>query len=220
MGDSLDASWLSRIRHGWRPDWSRTARARRIIAGVLVLAAAVSALRPDPSTDLIPVVVAAHDLTPGSELTADDISVTSRTAAAVPDGSIGDTGAVVGAMLTGPTRRGEVITDVRIVGTRLAQAAAGPDARIVPLHLTDAALLDLLRPGDVVDVLAGADSALDPSGQRPDLLATDARVVLVSARPKSVADRGDRILLVALPKHTAHAVAGASLLRSITVTLH
>ena len=41
---------------------------------------------------------------------------------------------------------------------RSALAAAGPDARMVPLHLADAALPDLLRSGDVVDVLAGPES--------------------------------------------------------------
>jgi len=219
MGDSLNASWVSRLRHGLRPDWSRTAQARRIAAGALVVLAAVCAFRPDPADHQIPVVIAAHDLTSGSELTADDLIVESRPAAVVPAGSLGEIGAAVGATLAGPARRGEVVTDVRILGARLAQATAGPDARIVPLHLTDAALLDLLRPGDVVDVLAGADSSVDQSGQRPEVLATDARVVLVSARPKTLAGADDRIVLVALPKHTAHAVAGAALLRSITVTL-
>ena len=36
--------------------------------------------------------------------------------------------AVVGSTLAAPARRGEVITDVRILGSRLTVAAAGPDA--------------------------------------------------------------------------------------------
>ena len=50
---------------------------------------------------------------------------------------------VVGSTLAGPARRGEVLTDVRLLGPRLAESAAGPNARIVPLHLADSALLDL-----------------------------------------------------------------------------
>jgi hypothetical protein len=138
----------------------------------------------------------------------------------IPEGSINESDSLIGATLAAPARRGEILTDVRVLGPRLAHATAGPDARIVPLHLADAAVLDLLRPGDVVDVLAGADNSVDQVGQRPEVLATDAHVVLVSARLKAPAGGSDRVLLVALPRHTANAVAGASLLRSITVTLH
>ena len=68
--------------------------------------------------------------------------------------------AIVGATLAGPARRGEVLTDVRLLGPRLAESAAGPDARIVPIPLADAALMDLVRPGDVVDIVAApADDA-------------------------------------------------------------
>lgn len=220
MGDSLNARLLSRWRHDWRPDWSRTVRARRALAAALVLLAAVAALRPDPAARQVFVAVAAHDLAPGAELTVDDVGVESRSAAAIPEGAISESGTLIGATLAGPARRGEILTDVRVLGPRLAHATAGPDARIVPLHLTDAAMLDLLRPGDVVDVLAGADNSADQAGGRPQVLATDAHVILVSGRAKTTTGGGDRVLLVALPRHTANEVAGAALLRSITVTLH
>lgn len=220
MGESLDASLLSRLRHGWRPDWTRTVVARRVTAGALVILAAACALRPDPGSRQSAVVVAAHDLSPGIELTADDVSVEFHSAATVPDGSTTDVARLVGTTLAGPARRGEVLTDARILSPRLAHATAGPDARIVPLHLADTAVLDLLHPGDVVDVLAGADDSADQTRQRPEVLASDAHVILVSARAKAPAGGGDRVLLVALPKHTANTVAGAALSRSITVTLH
>ena len=57
----------------------------------------------------------------------------------------------------------------------------GPDARIVPLHLADTALLDLIRPGDVVDVLA---AVRPPTDADPQVVATDAVVVLVSEKQK------------------------------------
>mgnify|MGYP000069392235 CR=1 FL=1 len=220
MGDSLDASWVSRLRHGWRPDWSRTVAARRAAAGALVIVAAAAALRPDTQADQIAVAVAAHDLAPGIELTAADVTVQSRSATTVPEGAATDISKLVGMTLAGPARRGEVLTDVRLLSPRLATATAGPDARIVPLHLADAAVLDLLRPGDVVDVLAGSDSSADQSGQRPEVVATDAHVIAVSTRPKPLAGGDDRVLLLAMPRHTANAVAGAALLRSVTVTLH
>ena len=159
MGDSLNPSVLSRLLAVLRPDWTRTLAARRVAAGALVILAAVVALRSDPHGDRTEIVVATRDLASGVELTADDVRLENRTAATVPDGSQSDVGAVVGATLAGPARRGEVLTDVRVLGPRLAESVAGPDARIVPLPLADSALLDLVRPGDVVDVLAaGADA--------------------------------------------------------------
>ena len=121
--------------------------------------------------------------------------------------------------LAGPARRGEVLTDVRLLGPRLAESAAGPDARIVPLPLADAALVDLVRPGDVVDIVAAPAGADAESSAR--LIATDAVVVLVSAKDSGpTTGGGGRVVLVALPAAAAKAVAGAALVQAITLTLH
>jgi len=126
--------------------------------------AGVATLQSNPGSDLVEVVVAVRDLTPGAALTADDVRIEKRLATTVPDGSQANLNAVVGSTLASPTRRGEVVTDVRVLGSRLAESTAGPGARIVPLHLADSALLDLVRVGDVVDVLAApaTDSPADP----------------------------------------------------------
>ncbi|MDV3131943.1 SAF domain-containing protein [Mycobacterium sp. 29Ha] len=219
MGESLNPTALSRLTDRLRPDWSRTVAARRVAAGALVVLAAVAALRPDPAHERTDIVVAARDLAPGIELTADDVRLETRLATTVPDGSQTDLTVVVGATLAGPARRGEALTDVRLLGPRLAESAAGPDARIVPLHLDDTALLDLIRPGDVVDVLgAGADAGVGGDAE-PAVVATDAVVVLVS--PKSTgAGGGDRVVLVALPAHDANKAAGAALVQTVTLTFH
>lgn len=185
--------------------------------------AAVAALRPDPSDGRADVVVAARDLPPGIELTLADLRIESRSATTLPDGSQTETKELIGATLAGPARRGEVLTDVRVLSSRLADAAVGPDARVVPVHLADAALLELVRPGDVVDVLAVSDPAgsgpTDGSAaQRPRVVATNAVVVLVSAKTKEVARGG--VVLVALPMFEANEVAGASLSQAITLTFH
>ena len=219
MGDSLNPSVVTRLLAALRPDWSRTLAARRIAAGALVILAAVVALRSDPQGDRIEIVVATRDLPSGVALTADDVRLENRTAATVPDGSQSDVGAVIGATLAGPARRGEVLTDVRVLGPRLAESVAGPDARIVPLPLADSALLDLVRPGDVVDVLAaGAEGSATDA--RPHLVATDAVVVLVSEKPKGASSGSDRVVLVAVGAHAANAVAAAALLQTVTLTFH
>ena len=219
MGDSLDLSPLNRLTRFVRPDWSRTVAARRALAGALVLLAAIAAWRDDPRTDHTDVVVTTRDLSPGTELTVEDIRLETHRASAIPDGSRTDVDSVVGATLAGPARRGEVITDVRVLGPRLAQSAAGPDARIAALPLADAALVDLVRPGDIVDIVAAPASADAEESAR--LIATDAVVVLVSAKDnRTTAAGGGRVVLVALPAAAAKAVAGAALVQAITVTLH
>ena len=194
-------------------------------AGGLVVLAGIAMLRPEPGGDRAQIAVAARDLAPGAALAADDVRLETRSRATIPDGSTADLNAVVGATLGGPARRGEVLTDVRLLGSRLAEAAigpkAGPGARIVPLRLADGALLDVVRVGDVVDVLAApvADSPATglPAGK---VVATDAVVVLVSAGRKAQATEGDRVVLVALPARVANTVAGSTLGQAVTLTLH
>jgi Flp pilus assembly protein CpaB len=214
---SLNPSLPTRILQWLRPDWSRTVLARRIAAAGLVVLAGGAALRPNPNGDGVAVVVAIHDLSPGAALTSDDLRLEKRLATTIPEGAQTDIGVVVGSTLAGPTRRGEVLTDVRLLGRRLAESAAGPDARIVPVHPADSALADLVHPGDVVDVVAAADG---DSRTHPRVVATDAVVVLVSAKQKAQATAGDRVVLVALPAASANAVAGAALVQTVTLTLH
>lgn len=216
-GSSLDPTALTRLRQALQPDWVHTVRARRIAAGALVLLAGASALRANPDGDRAAVLVAAHDLAPGVALTATDVRVEHQLAATLPDGAQGDLAAVEGATVAGPVRRGEVLTDVRLLGSRLAERTAGADARIVPVQLADNAVLDVIRGGDVVDILAAPDS--EPDAQ-PRVVATDAVVVLVSARPKAATGANDRVVLVALPAPAANNVAGAALTQALTLTLH
>lgn len=194
--------------------------ARRVAAGGLVVLAGIATLRSNPAGDYAQVVVADHDLRPGAALTATDVRLEKRLVTTVPDGARSDLPAVVGSTLAGPARRGEVLTDVRLLGSRLAESTAGPGARIVPLQLADAALIDLVRVGDVVDVLAAPAASPDNSRTAPKVVATDAVVVLVSAKEKIQAGDSDRVVLVALPARVANTVAGSVLGQTVTLTLH
>ncbi|WP_193047900.1 SAF domain-containing protein [Mycolicibacterium baixiangningiae] len=216
MGESLEPTPLARLS-SLRPDWSRTVLARRIAAGALVVLAAVAAVRSDPDGKQVDVVVAASDLTPGTELADTHVRIERRPVTAVPDGAASDPAEVVGATVAGPARRGEVLTDVRLLGPRIAEAAAGPDARLVSLHLTDGALVDLVRTGDVVDVLAAPASDI---GADALVIATRAVVVLVSQKRQGPGAAGERAVLVALPAEAANKVAGASLTQAVTLTFH
>ncbi|MEU1984100.1 SAF domain-containing protein [Nocardia sp. NPDC019395] len=201
-----------------RPPWADAVLLRRVLAALCAVAAAVLFLRDDPERVRVSVVVAARDLAPGHLLEPADLRLTELSPGAAPDGAARDPGALTGAVLTAALRSGEVLTDVRIVGPRLAEVATGaPDARIVPIRLADTAITGILRAGDRVDVVA-ADTT-DPV--RATTLATDAAVVLVSGSPTEPgAGRTERVVLVALDARRAAAVAAASLSSALTVIFH
>lgn len=221
MGESINPTVRNRISRAMRPDFARTIAARRIAAGLLVILAAAAALRQDPDGAYRPVTVAVRDLSPGVTVTAQDVEIQKRTAATVPDGTAG-LEQVVGATLAGAVRRGEVLTDARVLGSRLAELSVGRDARVVPLHLSDSAVLDVIRTGDVVDVLGATPGAGAGGEVHPRLIAANAVVVLVSAdaNGRYRGPGNDRVVLVALPAAAATALAGATLVQTVTLTIH
>ncbi|OCB08840.1 flagellar biosynthesis protein FlgA [Mycolicibacterium porcinum] len=219
MAESLNLPPWRRLT-AVRPDWTRTVAARRAAAAGLVVLAAVTALRSDPHGEYTEIAVATHDLSPGVALTAADVRLERRSTATLPDGAQREVAPVIGATLTAPARRGEVLTDVRLLGSRLAESAAGPDARIVPVKLTDSALLDLIRAGDVVDVLTVTGDQDDKQPARPIVVASGAVVVLVSEKPRGAGVGSDRVALVALPARPANEVAAISLVQAVTLTIH
>ncbi|OBJ92128.1 flagellar biosynthesis protein FlgA [Mycolicibacterium conceptionense] len=219
MAESLNAPAWRRLTAA-RPDWTRTVAARRAAAAGLVILAAIAALRSDPHGDYAEIAVASHDLSPGVALTAADVHLDRRSTDTLPDGAQRDLTPVIGATLTAPVRRGEVLTDVRLLGSRLAESAAGPDARIVPVKLSDTALLDLIRPGDVVDVLTVTGEQDDNQQARPVVVASGAVVVLVSEKARGAGVGTERVALVALPARAANEVAAVSLVQAVTLTIH
>jgi Flp pilus assembly protein CpaB len=130
------------------------ARRRRLaVAGCLAaaVAAAVHALAPAPPPT-VPVWVAARDLPAGHLLAARDVAAGAWPPSALPSGVVADP---VGATLAGPVRRGEPMTDARLLGAGLLTGQpAGTVA--VAVRLADPGGLAGVRSGDRVDVLAGA----------------------------------------------------------------
>ncbi len=100
------------------------------------------------------VVVLQRDLPLGSTLSASDLNAERRIA--VPDGALTTVQAAVGQRLSSPVRRGEVLTDARLVDRQ--GAAPGPGRSAVAVRLADRAVSGLLQPGMSV-ALAGVDPA-------------------------------------------------------------
>ena len=216
---SLQPTLPDRIAERLRPGRARAGNARRAGAALLTVLAIVLALRGNPDSERVSVVVAARDLNPGRILTADDLTVTDRDASSLVAGSLTDPANAVGHTLAGPVPNGEILVDARLVGPRLASAATGDhDARVVPIRLADAGVGELLREGDLVDVVtvAGGTDVAVPDAH---VLARGAIVVLAQ-RADSARDRHEQVILVALEPGQATAVAAASLVSALTVTLH
>ncbi len=159
-------------------------------------------------------VVASRALTPGTELTADDVQVIALPAGAVLPGTLQRLDQAVGARLTGAIGQGEPVTATRLLSSRLPAALTGdPRGRLVPVRPADAAVAGLLRAGDVVDVL----------DEHAGVLAAGA-VVAVPAGSAGRGPAGTGALpppvLLAMGEKAAHRVAASSLANSLTVVLH
>lgn len=198
-------------------------RRRRLMAVVLAAMAAGSiglAMRPAPLTE---VLAAARDLRAGT-LTASDLTVVRIPEATVPDGALRPGASVAGRVLAAPARRGEPLTDLRLLGPALVDAY-GPGLLATPVRITDAGSARLLRVGDVIDVIAAAaqwdDAALDPRA------ATVAQAVTVVALPRSadsadsMTESGALVVLATTPEQAARlARAGTGSRLSITIHGH
>ncbi|MCJ0945047.1 MULTISPECIES: SAF domain-containing protein [Rhodococcus] len=226
----LSPSTFDRVVELTRGTRFRTATVRKIAAVVLATLGVVLFFRGDPATDTVAVVVSSRDLTPGQVIADSDVEMREIDSKQLPEGVVSDTDLVVGRTVAGPIRSGETVTDVRVLNRRLAGLSVGTDdARIVPVRLADAAVADMLRSGDVVDVLTVGPDTSRPDTPHPDtpnesvadkapqILAAGAVVALVTTS-ESTRNQQEQVILLALPTPAANVVAAASLSNAITVT--
>jgi len=198
--DPLQPRLLSRVlnRGGVRRSGRRWRALRRVAAALLMIAAGISATWGPPPGAGDPVLVATRDLAVGDVLTPDDLQV--RPMIAPPDGALTSPDDTTGRTISGAVRRGEVLTDVRLVP--ISGPAPGPGRRAISVHPADAALTDLLTAGMRVAVVG-----VDPSGN-PVPLTTDA-VVLGSPPEQTSKDQPPVLLAVLI--HDADRVSAATL---------
>lgn len=217
----LTPTLIDRLRRSLRPGWTRSLLLRRVCAGALLIIAALAAISAGRNDELTSVVVAERDLTPGSRLTSADVAIREVNPAMIPTGVLTDPSMLTDSTVTGPVRKGEIFTDTRVLSSRLPMdLLARDDARLVPVKLSDTATLDLLREGDVVDVLSIDESGDDQTHSAAKVLVKNAVVALVSERPTTRRTDGSRLAILAMPERDAHTVASASLAAPITVVFH
>src|SRR3954470_4062711 len=118
------------------------------VVAVLALMQATSA----PPPRRTPVLTASHDIPAGAVVGADDLTTVPFDPGSVPAGVLAGAADAIGRTTAGPVRRGEAITDVRLVTGRLL--SGHPDLVAVPVRIGDPGVVRLLRVGDRVDLVA------------------------------------------------------------------
>lgn len=207
---------LAILRSGVR---RRVLRHRRLLAclgaGVAVLAALQVLRPPQPAT--VAVWAAARDLPAGTVLAAEDLARVEWRPGTVPAHVVDDP---VGETVAAPVRRGEPLTDVRLVGPELV--AAWPGRVALPVRLPDTGVVALLEVGDRVDLYAA-----DPVG--PGEAALLGSRLPVIALPGDAGEAGGpgaltgappgRLVLLAVDRVTAAEVAGHAARSTLSVTI-
>lgn len=195
--------------------WHRRLLAAGLAAAAVALALTVVRPAPPPTAH---VLAATHDLAAGTTLDASDVRTVDLPPHAVPDGAYTGTGAVVGQVLSGPVRRAEPITDVRIVGAS-GLSGYGNGKVGTPVRIADPGMVSLVHPGSVVDVIATPTAAgIDVTGPAK-VIAKRVRVVSVPRRSDSPRGSGTLIVVAATPKQAAALAKGSAGAR-LSIALH
>lgn len=197
----------------------RVLRYRRLLAGLaagVAVLAALQALRPSPPAT-VTVWAAARDLPAGTVLTSGDVARVAWPPGAVPEHVVDDP---IGETVAAPVRRGEPVTDVRLVGPELV--AAWPGTVALPVRLPDTGVVALLEVGDRVDLYA-ADAAGTGAAT---LLGTRLPVIALPGDATGGDGPGvldgtppGRLVLLAVEPETAADVAGHAARSTLLVTI-
>jgi len=140
-------------------------RNRRLAAALLFCAAAalaVQQLTPAPLSTAT-ALAAARDLPAGSAVTAADLARIQVPPAMVADGVLQDNDAAAGKQLAAPVRKGQLLTDTQFLGPGLL-AGTPPGSAAVPLRMADAASVQLVSPGQLVNVVLTSANGFDQRG--------------------------------------------------------
>ena len=178
---------------------------RRPLAAVTAAAAVLAALQATspPAPETVSVLTARRDLPSGTVVQRSDLVDTVVASTTVPTAVVRDAEAVVGRTLAAPMSRGEMLTAARTVGAGLLRGYPGMTA--VPLRITDAAVVELLRVGDRVSFVVA-----DPDGRAaPEVLLEDVAVVAIPRSEQGALSGGTpgRLVVAAVPSVRAGDVA-------------
>ncbi|UWX96443.1 SAF domain-containing protein [Arthrobacter zhaoxinii] len=167
-------------------------RHRRLLAALACCAAAGSAVEAlVPETAVRSAMVrAARDLPAGTVLNAGTLETVRVPAEAVPPGAHKQPEALLGRRLATPLLQGSPVTEVSLAGAGLL-IGSPPGSVAVPLRPADPSVLDLLGPGQLVNVVAGADGAWGSTAAGDTTAEGGGAVVLAASVPVLWVSGGD-----------------------------
>ncbi|MDX6325961.1 MAG: hypothetical protein QOK15_2315 [Nocardioidaceae bacterium] len=187
------------------------------LAGLAVLSGFRAAAAPPERT--VDVVVAGHDLPGGSVVDAEDLETSRYPVDRAPDGAQQSVATLAGRVLAAPVRRGEPVTDVRLVAPGLLDGYPGRVA--APVRVADADAVALLRVGDRVDLVAAS-----PEGGDATVVVAGAPVVALPDPSSSAGGLagggvldGGGLVVVAVTTSEALALAQAAVTAVLAVIL-
>ncbi|HYH77300.1 MAG TPA: RcpC/CpaB family pilus assembly protein [Arthrobacter sp.] len=190
-------------------------RNRRLaIALLLCLAAAVTVhqLTPAPADSVI-ALAAARDLPAGASLTASDVAQVQVPPGLMASGSLRVNAEAEGRQLAAPLRKGQLLTDAQLLGPGLL-AGTPPGSAAVPLRMADPSSIQLVSPGQLVNVVLTGASSYDQQAPS-EVLATAVPVLWTSGQGGRTGEwlgtgETEGLIVVAADPGQAARLAGAS----------
>lgn len=181
---------------------------RRLLAAAcagLAVLAGLSSVRAD-APERRAVVTAARDLPSGTALTERDLQVRRVPPDVVPGRAFDAVEAVIGRNLAGPVRRGETLTDARLLGPGVLLGRPAGTV-VATVRVADPVEVEAVAPGEVVDVVAVTGDH-QASSREATVVAEGLEVVAVDIRTEEPG--GAAVVRVATDRAAALALAEAA----------
>ncbi len=172
----------------------------------------VQQLTPAPA-DTVIALAAARDLPAGKVLDAGDVAVLNIPQELLPGGGLNSPAAIEGKQLAIALRQGQLLSDSQLLGPGLL-AGKPPGSVAVPLRMADSASVQLLSPGQLVDVVLSSGNGFDQAATS-EVLAEAVPVLWTSAQGGNAdqwlaAGDADGLMVVAADADQSRRLAGAS----------
>ncbi|TLM85520.1 flagellar biosynthesis protein FlgA [Pseudarthrobacter sp. NamE2] len=190
-------------------------RNRRLAAALLLCAAAalsVHQLTPAP-VHTVTALAAARDLPAGSALASSDLAPIQVPPGMLAEGVLRKPADAAGRQLAAPLRKGQLLADAQLLGPGLLTGSM-PGSAAVPLRMADAPAVQLVSPGQLVNVVLTSANGFDQ--QEPsEVLASAVPVLWTSAKGGQGGQwlgtqETDGLMVVAATAEQAARLAGAS----------
>jgi len=190
-------------------------RNRRLAVALLLCAAAaitVHQLTPAP-VHTVTALAAARDLPAGSAMGASDLAHVQVPPDMMAAGFLDEESELAGKQLAAPLRKGQLLTDAQLLGPGLL-AGTPPGSAAVPLRMADPSSIQLVSPGQLVNVVLTAANGFDQQAPS-EVLAASVPVLWTSGKGGQSGQwlgtaETDGLIVVAASAEQAARLAGAS----------